>query len=260
MHADYHKKTDTPNKIDDANQEKIVRLAFDIILKLATLERRREEFPVITFLIPCKESRKRSRISPMAPAKIDLIEVGRAMGDFRRVQFDYFLDVETGSVVKIPAGIVDALTDEGMDLDDFLDERDLQHQTSLDIDEDDDDEGAPQRKPRAERPAPEPAKHDDKMMELARDILVNNSPRYKRIPVLDRPSTMLIMQEFVKTVEDRRTKTDLDRALTSPQSFANFYRTINRDPKFRARWESFHVEMLRRYAYAWLQRAGIVPK
>lgn len=125
----------------------------------------------------------------MAPAKIDLIEVGRAMGDFRRDPFDYFLDVQTGSIVRIPASIVDALTGEA-------------------------------------RRTNDGARARDSREELA---AVQTDPGAR---------------PFVK----------------SPQSFANFYRTINRDPKFRSRWESFHLEMLRRYAYAWLQHAGIVPK
>lgn len=196
----------------------------------------------------------------MAAAKIDLVEVGRAMGDFRREQFDYYLDLQTGAIVKIPASLVDALTEEGMDLDDFIDERDLEHQTNPEAEDDDEDEAEAAPEPRRELREPEPANREDGLMELAREILVKNSPRYRRIPVLDRPSTLLIMQEFVKTVEDQRSKTDLERALHSPQPFANFFRTVNRDPKYRSRWEAFHLDMLRRYAYAWLQHAGIVPK
>lgn len=39
VHADYHKPSDTPDKIDYASQEKITRLVFDILLEIAGMDR-----------------------------------------------------------------------------------------------------------------------------------------------------------------------------------------------------------------------------
>ncbi|MBI4563757.1 MAG: M20/M25/M40 family metallo-hydrolase [Planctomycetes bacterium] len=59
LHVDYHRKTDTPNKIDYANQEKIVRLAFHIILDMANLETAPERVRGYRFPHPMQGKPKR---------------------------------------------------------------------------------------------------------------------------------------------------------------------------------------------------------
>ena len=151
--------------------------------------------------------------------KINLNDIQKAMEDVSRDAFDYFLDLETGSVVTIS---VDALEGAKSSLyrgDELIDESSLE---AYDMPEWIEDE-----------------------VELAIRIF-SEKQRYVRIPERKSQEVYALMKKFTEGIDELRPHDELSAALNSHDSFSSFKKALSNFPEYRKKWFALNAGAMKK--------------
>ncbi|MCL6558809.1 MAG: UPF0158 family protein [Firmicutes bacterium] len=155
----------------------------------------------------------------MRRLEIDFEEIAMALESSRELS-DYYLDVETGELVVIPAELL-----------------------ALDCDEED----------LSSLPDWEQA-----LIPLVREIQ-GGSERYEPVPQIPSYEIYNLMLEFVETVTDQRLYQLLSVALDGKGAFGRFKRVLAEYPAERQRWYQMKQAAMTGWIKEWLNELGIEP-
>ncbi len=160
-------------------------------------------------------------------------EIQKAMEDVRRDRFDYFLDLETYSVVVLPVAALDeALTAlYGKASPDY--DRDVVFDSEVNLD--------------AELPD-----SCEEALDTALSVLLDGG-RYVRIPERDSREAFGVMRDFTETVRSPQLKERLRGALDGAGAFKRFKDALLSDKKERKRWHGYNARAMKRVVAAWLK-------
>ena len=165
--------------------------------------------------------------------KIDFNEIQKAMEDVLRDAFDYFLDLETGSVVTISVDALESAKSSLYKGDELIEESSLE---AYDMPEWIEDE-----------------------VELA-IIIFSDKQRYARIPERESQGVYAIMKKFTEGIDELRPHDELSAALNSPNSFSRFKKALSNFPEHRKKWFALNAGAMKKTITEWLESIGIKPE
>ncbi|RJQ41497.1 MAG: hypothetical protein C4550_01670 [Nitrospiraceae bacterium] len=165
--------------------------------------------------------------------KIDFNEIQKAMEDVSRDAFDYFLDIETGSVVTISVDALERVKGSLYKGDELIDESSLE---AYDMPEWIEDE-----------------------VELAIRIF-SEKQRYVRIPERESKEVYALMKKFTEGIDELRPHDELSDALNSHDSFSRFKKTLSIFPEYKKKWFALNAGAMRKTITEWLASIGIKPE
>ena len=165
--------------------------------------------------------------------KIDFNEIQKAMEDVSRDAFDYFLDLETGSVVTISVDALEGAKSSLYKGDELIDESSLE---AYDMPEWIEDE-----------------------VELAIRIF-SEEERYVRIPERESQEVYALMKKFTEGIDELRPHDELSIALNSPNSFSRFKKALADYPAYRKKWFALNAGAMKKTIIEWLESIGIKPE
>lgn len=168
---------------------------------------------------------------------VDFDHIQKAMEDVVRDGFDYYLDLATGEVLTLSEEFMREFKCRLSD--DELDE--IEEEVEY-IEYDDEPE------------IPDWMTDD---MEMALEILLDESGRYIRIPERQNSIAYQSMNAFIDTVQDPRLKEELCAALNGKGAFRKFKATLVKFPKERKLWHTHNAKAVKKESLEWLQSLGI---
>jgi hypothetical protein len=168
---------------------------------------------------------------------VDFDEIQKAMEDVVRDTFDYFLDLETGEVLTFSEEIVREMKERLYD--DEYDEikDDIEY---IEFDEE-----------------PEIPDWMTDEMDMALEILLDESGRYVRIPERETRFAYQSMNDFIDMVEDLTLKKELSEALNGKGAFRKFKDILIGVPRERKRWHGYNAKAMKKEITEWLKTLGI---
>jgi len=166
--------------------------------------------------------------------KIDFNEIQKAMEDVSRDAFDYFLDLETGSVVTISQEMLEKAKDTFYKDDELLDEEHLEEYEMPDWMEEE--------------------------IETALRVFSSEKGRYVRIPERESEKAYILMKKFTEGVEELHPHDELSNALNSHNAFSRFKKTLADYPEYRERWFAMNAGAMKKTITEWLESIGIKPE
>jgi hypothetical protein len=175
----------------------------------------------------------------MEKLKVNFEEIQKAMEDVSRDTFDYFIDLETGDVISFSEEILSEIKSRLYDSDSDEIEEDIEY---VEFDEE-----------------PDLPDWMEDEVEIALEILLDESGRYARIPERKPPNAYKSMADFIETVEDSALKEKLSLALDGKGAFRRF-KSISIDyPKERKRWHGYNAKGIKKEIIEWLKSLGQEP-
>lgn len=176
----------------------------------------------------------------MKKLKVNFDEIHKAMEDVVRDTFDYFLDTETGEVIafseEILKGIKSKLYD---DAEEYEEDEEFEY---IEFDEE-----------------PELQGWMLDEVELALEILLDESDRYVRIPERNSNEAYRSMAEFIEKVENPLLKNELTESLDGRGAFRKFKDALVHHPKERKRWHGYNAKTMKRQIAEWLRSIDVEP-
>jgi DNA polymerase III alpha subunit len=94
-------------------------------------------------------------------------------------------------------------------------------------------------------------------VELAVEILLDESGRYVRIPERKPSKAYKSMADFIETVEDLALKEKLSLALDGKGAFRRFKSILIDYPKERKRWHGYNAKLMKKEIIEWLKSLGV---
>lgn len=175
----------------------------------------------------------------MNKLKINFDEIQKAMEDVVRDTFDYYLDTETGEVISFSNEILSDLQsrlyeDEYEELNENIEYMEFDEEPDLPdwmLDE----------------------------VELALEVLLDESGRYIRIPERSSPKAFKTMEEFIEIIDNHELKEKLRTSLNGKGAFRKFKDTLIDYPKERKRWHGFNAKVVKREIIEWLKSIKVEP-
>jgi hypothetical protein len=165
--------------------------------------------------------------------KIDFNEIQKAMEDVSRDAFDYFLDLETGSVVTISVDALERAKGSLYKGDELIDESSLEKFIMPDWIEDE--------------------------VELIIKIL-SEKERYVRIPERESQGAYSLMKRFAEEIDELSPHDELSAALNSLDSFSRFKKALSNFPEHRKKWFALNAGAMKKTITEWLNSIGIKPE
>ena len=165
--------------------------------------------------------------------KIDFNEIQKAMEDVSRDAFDYFLNLETGSVVTISVDALEGAKSSLYKGDELIDESSL---------------GAYEM----------PEWIEDEV-ELAIRIF-SEKQRYVRIPERESQGVYALMKKFTEGIDELMPHDELSAALNSHDSFSRFKKALGDYPTYRKKWFALNAGAMKKIITEWLESIGIKPE
>ncbi len=167
--------------------------------------------------------------------KIDYNEIQKAMEDVSRDAFDYYLDLETGSIITLSIDTLERAEsmlykneDEIIDDEKVIEEFDM-----------------PER--------------IEKEIELAIKIF-SEKERYIRIPERESQEAYALMKKFTESIEELHPYEELSSALNSSNTFGRFKKALAVFPAYREKWFAFNAKAMKKTISEWLNSIGIKPE
>jgi len=173
--------------------------------------------------------------------KVNFDEIQKAMEDVLRDTFDYFFDTETGEVIAFSEEIVKGIKSRLFDDTDEYEEADEEFEY-VEYDEEPDIPGW---------------MLDE--VELALEILLDESGRYMRIPERSSNEAYRSMAEFIEKVENPLLKNELAESLDGRGAFRKFKDALVPHPKERKRWHGYNAKVMKRQITEWLRSIDVEP-
>lgn len=172
--------------------------------------------------------------------EVNYDRIQQAMEDIKRDRHDYYLDLETGAVVRISEGALrnSLATLYTSDPDDNVDE-DILVDSEIDTS--------------AEMP--------DEILDALETSLsvILDSERYARIPERDSREAFAGMRKFADSVEKGPLKDSLLHALGGRNSFRKFKKLLADHQRERKKWHTFNAKQMRSVIRAWIEDLGFRP-
>jgi hypothetical protein len=173
----------------------------------------------------------------MKKLNVNFDEIQKAMEDISRDSFDYYLDKETGEIIMLSEEVLNEA--KARLYDDELDEIDedieyIEYDVVPDI--------------------------PDWMLDeidLAIEVLLDESGRYIRIPERNSDKAFQTMVMYVGKVNDMALKEKLSHALNGRGSFRKFKDILLNFPKERKRWHGFNAKVMKKEIAEWLNSVGV---
>lgn len=175
----------------------------------------------------------------MKMLKVDFDEIQKAMEDIVRDSFDYYFDTETGEIISLSEEMLEEiesrLYDEG---DEELDE-DIE---CIEYDE-------------------EPELPDWMLdeIDLALEVLLDESGRFVRIPERPSDKAYKTMSGFTESLEESVLKVELMDALNGKGAFRKFKDVLIHHPKERKKWHGYNAKVMKKEITAWLESIWVEP-
>ncbi|MBA3071145.1 MAG: hypothetical protein FP829_03125 [Nitrospirae bacterium] len=166
--------------------------------------------------------------------KIDFNEIQKAMEDVSRDAFDYFLDLETGSVVTISQEMLEKAKDTFYKDDELLDEEHLEEYEMPDWMEEE--------------------------IETALRVFSSEKERYIRIPERQSQEIFNLMKEFVEDVNELKIEEKLSASLSGGKPFSRFKKALADYPVYRKKWFAMNAGAMKKTITEWLESIGIKPE
>jgi len=168
----------------------------------------------------------------------DMIQ--QAMEDTRRDRHDYYLDLETGAVIRISERAMrDSLASLYTSDPEDNPEEDILIDSEIDTSAEITDEV-----------------HDVLETNL---LVILNGERYTRIPERDSREAFAGMRKFADSLEDRSLKESLLNALGGRNSFRKFKKLLAEHLRERKQWHAFNAKQMRSVIRAWIENLGFRP-
>lgn len=155
------------------------------------------------------------------------------MEDVSRDAFDYFLDLETGSVVTISVDALEGVKSSLYKGDELIDESSLE---AFEM----------------------PGWIEDEV-ELAIGIF-SERERYVRIPERESKEVYALMKRFTEGIDELRPHDELSAALNSRDSFSRFKKALSNFPEHRKKWFALNVGAMKKTITEWLESIGVKPE
>jgi hypothetical protein len=175
----------------------------------------------------------------MKKLKVNFEEIQKAMEDVSRDTFDYFVDLGTGDVISFSEEILSEIKSRLYDSDSDEIEGDIEY---VEFDEE-----------------PDLPDWMEDEVELALEILLDESGRYVRIPERKPPKAYKSMADFIETVEDPALKEKLSLILDGKGAFRRFKGVLIDYPKERKRWHGYNAKVMKKEIVEWLSSIGVEP-
>jgi hypothetical protein len=99
---------------------------------------------------------------------------------------------------------------------------------------------------------------DTQMMPLAREIVLNGSSRYLRVPEAFGHPEHKWMQEFARDIQDFKLRQRLLQALRGRGACQRFKTLLKESPDDGKRWIDYHVSRWELLIQGWLESQGIL--
>lgn len=175
----------------------------------------------------------------MKKLKINFDELQKAMEDISRDSFDYYLDTETGEIIALSEELINEAKirlydDESDEIDEDIEY--IEYDVVPDVPDWIIDE-----------------------VELALEVLLDESGRYIRISERSSDRAYQCMSEFISTIKDYELKENLLQALNGKGAFRKFKDILLDYPKERKRWHGFNAKCMKKEIIEWLMSIGIEP-
>lgn len=161
-------------------------------------------------------------MSDLTLLAIDFDPIEGAMRDIPRETNDYYLDRVTGRVLALSRALLRFLSDENK-----------------------------------ERAIALPT-WEASMVPVAREIVVDASTRFVRIPEAFGCPEHQMIQGFIMTMPIGKQKTELQNTVKGRWSCHRFKDFLKNDPAEYARWRLYRKEAWKEHIQAWLQKQGIL--
>ncbi|MDI6744546.1 MAG: UPF0158 family protein [Thermodesulfovibrionales bacterium] len=165
--------------------------------------------------------------------KIDFNEIRKTMEDVSRDAFDYFLDLETGSVATISVDALEGAKSSLYKGDELIDESLLEKFNMPEWIEDE--------------------------VELAIRIF-SEKERYVRIPERESKEAYSLMKKFTEGIDELRPHDKLSDALNSPDAFSRFKKTLSTFPEHKKKWFALNAKAMEKTITDWLASIGVKPE
>jgi hypothetical protein len=175
----------------------------------------------------------------MKKLKVNFDEIQKAMEDVSRDAFDYFIDLETGDVISFSEEILSEIKSRLYDSDSDEIEEDIEY---VEFDEE-----------------PDLPDWMEDEVEMALEILLDESGRYVRIPERTPPKAYKSMADFIETIEDSFLREKLSRVLDGKGAFRRFKSVLIDYPKERKRWHGYNAKVMKKEIIEWLSSIGVEP-
>ncbi|MEW6067938.1 MAG: UPF0158 family protein [Nitrospirota bacterium] len=175
----------------------------------------------------------------MRKLKINFDEIQKAMEDTLRDTFDYFFDMETGDVMTYSGEVLDEMKSRLYD-DEYEEiQEDIEY---IEFDE-------------------EPQLPDWMLdeVDIALEILLDETGRYVRIPERNSDTAFKSMAEFIETVKNPELREKLTHALNGKRAFRKFKDILTDYPKERKRWHGYNAKAMKKEITGWLMSIGVEP-
>jgi hypothetical protein len=173
----------------------------------------------------------------MKKLKVNFDEIQKAMEDVSRDTFDYFIDLETGDVISFSEEILSEIKSRLYDSDSDEIEEDIEY---IEFDEE-----------------PDLPDWMEDEVEMALEILLDESGRYVRIPERTPPKAYKSMADFIETIEDSVLREKLSRVLDGKGAFRRFKGVLIDYPKERKRWHGYNAKVMKKEIIEWLKSLGV---
>ena len=155
----------------------------------------------------------------MQKLPVNLDEVAEAMDQRERDMLDWYLDLETGSVI---------LVSNDYDLED--------------MEQDEFDAMPPQKR--------------EELADSWR-VLHDDGSGFERIPEAESRDAYRLMEQFIDRVPDPRVARELEQAIAGKGAFRRFKEALSAHPRLQHQWYAFEAEAKCAWARQWLEDLGI---
>lgn len=156
----------------------------------------------------------------MKKLKVDVEYIAICMEDQDRVDYNYYLDKESGETIVLPREVVDALEEEEL----------LQSLPEWEL----------------------------KLVDLAKDILSGN-PRYVEIPIKWSREAFNDILEFAEKISDQKIRERIHLTVRGKGAFRKFKDILQEYPEIEKEWHRFKYEREKKEVLDWLESLGIEP-
>jgi hypothetical protein len=173
----------------------------------------------------------------MKKLRVNFDEIQKAMEDVSRDTFDYFIDLETGDVISFSEEILSEIKSRLYDSDSDEIAEDIEY---VEFDEE-----------------PDLPDWMEDEVEMALEILLDESGRYVRIPERKPPKAYKSIADFIETVEDSVLREKLSRILDGKGAFRRFKGVLIDYPKERKRWHGYNAKVMKKEIIEWLKSLGV---
>jgi hypothetical protein len=176
----------------------------------------------------------------MKVLEVNYDSIQKAMEDVRRPEHDYYLDLETGRIIRVPVHVMEETLDQlYADYDDDDSNEDVLFDSELDVS--------------AELP-------EEAFDDLEKVIsVIPGTERYLRIPERDSSEAFECMKAFAKTISNDTLGTELKNSLKGAGAFRKFKQSLMSFPKERKAWNRYNAKRMQAVIKEWLEDNGIKP-